>query len=193
MKKSILLIIAISSILLLSCSSDTRIIEDIDKVYNDNKGYETTLEMRIIDDKRESIYKMKEKYIKDNIVSFEILEPKESKGIIIEYKDDKIYLNHASIRQSITLKAVKDFDKGILLINFFENLDLIESIDKEEIDGKDYYIINYLPEETNKYNHERYIYLRKKNLEPYRMEINDRKGNTRVIIEYEDFKYIKDD
>ncbi len=193
MKKSILLIIAISSILLLSCSSDTRIIEDIDKLYNDNKGYETTLEMRIIDDKRESIYKMKEKYIKDNIVSFEILEPKESKGIIIEYKDDKIYLNHASIRQSITLKAVKDFDKGILLINFFENLDLIESIDKEEIDGKDYYIINYLPEETNKYNHERYIYLRKKNLEPYRMEINDRKGNTRVIIEYEDFKYIKDD
>ena len=162
-------------------------------MYNDNKGYETTLEMRIIDDKRESIYKMKEKYIKDNIVSFEILEPKESKGIIIEYKDDKIYLNHASIRQSITLKAVKDFDKGILLINFFENLDLIESIDKEEIDGKDYYIINYLPEETNKYNHERYIYLRKKNLEPYRMEINDRKGNTRVIIEYEDFKYIKDD
>lgn len=193
MKKSILLIIAISSILLLSCSSDTRIIEDIDKVYNDNKGYETTLEMRIIDDKRESIYKMKEKYIKDNIVSFEILEPKESKGIIIEYKDDKIYLNHASIRQSITLKAVKDFDKGILLINFFENLDLIKSIDKEEIDGKDYYIINYLPEETNKYNHERYIYLRKKNLEPYRMEIKDRKGNTRVIIEYEDFKYIKDD
>lgn len=192
MKKFLLLLIIISNILLLSCYSDTKIIEDIDKSYNEKIGYETTLEMKIIDDSKETIYRMKEKYIKDEIISLEILEPSESKGITIEYKDDKIFLKHASIRQSISLRAVKDFDKGILLLSFFENLDSIESIEKQEIDGNDYYVIEFFPKDRNKYNYERYIYLKKKNLEPFKQEIKDKKGNTRVIITYKDFNYIKD-
>ena len=192
MKKYLILIIILLSVLLLSCSSDTKIIEDIDKLYDENKGYETTLEMKIINDSKEAVYKMKEKFIKNDTILLEILEPKESKGITIEYKDDKIFLNHANIKQSITLKAVKDFDKGILLINFFENLNTIKSIEKQEIDEKDFYAIEYMPEETNKYNHERTIYLKTKSLEPYKMEIKDKDGNTRVIIKYENFNYIKD-
>lgn len=176
----------------MSCTSDAKIVENIDEVFTKNIGYETTLEMKIINDDKESIYKMKEKYLRDDVISLEILEPKESNGITIEYKDDKIFLNHANIRQSITLRAVKDFDQGILLVNFYENLDSIKSIEQEEIEGKDYYIIEYIPKERNKYNHERTIHLKKKGLEPYKMEVKDIDGNTRVIIDYDDFNYIKD-
>ena len=176
----------------MSCTSDSKIVENIDEVFTKNIGYETTLEMKIINDDKESIYKMKEKYLRDDVTSLEILEPKESNGITIEYKDDKIFLNHANIRQSITLRAVKDFDQGILLVNFYENLDSIKSIDQEEVEGKDYYIIEYIPKERNKYNHERTIHLKKKSLEPYKMEVRDKDGNTRVIIDYDDFNYIKD-
>lgn len=194
MKKSLLLIIILLSFLLISCTSDKseRIINKIDKLYNENTGYEVKLEMKVIMDNKETVYKMKEKYVHDDTISLEILEPDESKGITIQYKDDKIFLNHASIRQSISLKTVKTFDKGILLANFFGHLDLVESIEKQEMDGKDYYRIGYTPEETNKYNHQRFIYLNKKNLDPYRMEIMDKEGHTRVIIKYEDFKYTKD-
>ncbi|MDR7871285.1 MAG: hypothetical protein RIN55_10515 [Tissierellaceae bacterium] len=193
MKRFLFLIITLFSILLLSCTpSDTKIIEKIDKLYNDNEGYETTLKMKIINDSKETIYKMKEKYIRNDVISLEILEPAESQGITIEYKDDKIFLNHASIRQSISLKTVKDFDKGVLLANFFENLNTVKTIEKREIDGNDYYIIEYSPDKKNKYNNERLIYLKKKNLEPYKMEIKDSDGITRVIIEYINFNYTKE-
>ena len=176
----------------MSCTSDAKIIENIDEVFTKNIGYETTLEMKIINDNKESIYKMKEKYIRDDVISLEILEPKESNGITIEYRDDKIFLSHANIRQSITLKAIKDFNQGILLVNFYENLDSIKSIEEVEIQGKDYYIVEYTPKERNKYNDQRSIYLKKRSLEPFKMEIKDTDGNTRVIIDYDDFKYIKD-
>lgn len=193
MKRFLFLILALASILLVSCDSDntTKTIEKLNKLYNENSGYETKLEMKIINKDKESIYKMQEKYTRDEIISLEILEPEESKGISIEYKDDKIILKHASIKQSITLKALKNFDKGVLLVNFFENLDTIEFIEEKELDGKDYFVIKFKPEESNKYNHQRLIYLTKKNLEPYLMEIMDENGDTRVTIKYEDFKYTK--
>lgn len=194
LKRFLLFIIVLSSFLLLSCTSDkdTRIIEKIDKLYTGSNGYETKLEMRILNNEKETIYKMKEEYTHDNNILLEILEPNESKGITIEYKDDKIFLNHSSIRQSISLRAVKNFDKGILLVNFFENLDSIASIEEEELDGKDHYVIKYTTEDNNKYNHQRLIYLTKKNLDPYLMKIIDEDGNIRVIIKYEDFKYTRD-
>ncbi|NLY45269.1 MAG: hypothetical protein GX053_04680 [Tissierella sp.] len=193
-RRFLLLIIVLTSILFVSCTSDksTKTIEKLNKLYNESNGYETILEMKIINDDKESIYKMKEKYSHDHTISLEILEPKESQGIIIEYKDDKIFLNHASIRQSISLKAVKNFDKGILLANFFDNLDLVQFIEEKELDGKDYFVIEFSPEDTNKYNTQRLIYLTKKNLDPYLMEIMDENGNVRVKIKYEEFKYTED-
>ncbi len=190
MKKFLLITITLLSILLLSCTlDDADIIENIDKKFNENIGYEARFEMTIFNDSKETIYKMREKYVHHDIISLEILEPSESSGITIEYKDDKIFLNHATIRQSITLKTVKDFDKGILLISFFENLDAVNSIDRQEFDGEDYYIIEYSSDEENRYNNRRYIFLDKKKLEPYKMEIMDEDGNTRVSITYEEFNY----
>lgn len=188
------MVIILFTILLISCTSDNqaKIIANIDKIYNESLGYESGLEMKIIKDKKETTYIMKEKYIADDSISLEILEPDESRGITIEYKDDKIFLNHASIKQSISLKAVKNFDKGILLANFFENLDSVESIEREEIDGEDYYVLEYTLGDANKYNYQRFIYLSRKKLEPTMVKIFDKTGNERIVIKYVDFKYTKD-
>jgi outer membrane lipoprotein-sorting protein len=192
MKKSLAIIILVC-ILLISCTSDkeAKIIANLDKVFNESAGYEGIFEMKVLSENQETRYLMREKFFQDNKISLEILEPSDSQGITIEYKDNKIFLNHASINQSISLKTVKDFDKGILLVNFFENLDLVKSIKEEEIDGKDYYLIEYRPRELNKYNHKGLIYFSKKRLEPFMMEVLDKNGNIRLMIKYEDFKYIK--
>lgn len=194
MKKFLLLFILLASIILASCSTDktAKTKEKLSDLYNENSGYITKLEMKILTGDKESVYKMQEKYTRDGSISLEILEPKESEGIIIEYKDDKIFLNHSSIKQSISLKAVKNLDKGILLASFFENLDSVGFIEEIELDEKDYFVIEFTPENTNKYNNQRIVYLEKKTLEPHLMEIRDENGDTRVIIKYYDFKYKKD-
>lgn len=194
MRRFLLLLTLLASIILASCSRDktAKTIEKLNDLYNENNGYITKLEMKILASDKESVYKMEEKYTHDGTISLEILEPKESQGIIIEYKDDKIFLNHSSIKQSISLKAVKNFDKGILLASFFENLDSIGFIEEVELDGRDYFLIEFTPENRNKYNSQRILYLEKKTLNPHLMEIRDENGDTRVIIKYEDFKYTKD-
>ncbi|NLN14647.1 MAG: hypothetical protein GX185_03465 [Tissierellia bacterium] len=193
MRRSLLLLILILSLLLTACSIDkeAKIIEKIEKKYDDI-SYEVELEMRIIGKDKESLYRMKEIFVGDDEFYLEILEPMESKGITIEYKDDKLFLNHANIRQSLSLKEVKNFDKGILLASFYEHLESIENIELLEIEGKDYYKIKYRPEGHNRYNFQRHMYLSKKKLEPYMMEVLDEEGNIRVVIKYYDFT-IKDD
>ena len=193
MKRLLVLIIVLISIILVSCTLDKegRTLEKIDNFYQESTGYETIIDMTILNNQKETKYKMKEKYSHDKTISLEILEPSESRGITLEYKEDKIFLNHSSIRQSITLRVVKNFDKGILLVNFFENLDKVTSIQREDLDGNEYYVLEYETEENNRYNHQRLIYLTKKNLDPYLMKIIDEDGNLRLIIKYEDFKYIR--
>lgn len=195
MKKSLaLLFLLVSfSFLLPSCSFDkeARLIEKIDKLYNESSGYETVIQMNITNRDKETNYKLIEKYTHDDIIRLEILEPIESKGISLEYRDDKIFLNHSSIGQTLTLRTVKNFDKGILLVNFFNNLDNITSIQVEELDGKDYYLLEYETGEENRYNNQRIIYLNKKNLDPYLMKVLDEDGNVRLTIKYEGFKYIR--
>lgn len=194
MRKSLLLIIILVITLLVGCNvnKDEKIINKIQKLYDESLGYEVKLEMKVITDDKETLYKMKEKFLRDGDVSLEILEPNQSKGITIEYKGDKIFLNHASIKQSISLKMVKSFDKGILLSSFYEDLDNINSLEEKKIDGKDYFVIEHLPKKTNKYNSKKNIYLDKKELNPYMMEVKDADDNIRMIIKYDEFKYIKD-
>lgn len=143
-------------------------------------------------DDKESQYKMKESYTLGNKYRLEILEPSDSKGIIIEYDGDKIYIQHATLKQSISINSVKNFDQGMLIGRFFKVRDDIKTIKEEEIDGVDYYVFYNKVQDKNKYNHEQIIYLKKKDFKPHTLKIIDANKKARVIIEYVDFKYTND-
>ena len=192
MKKLLLFTIFIC-LLLSSCSydDDGRILQKLDKHLDEYSGYRTELQMKTIMDNKESEYRMKESYTLGNKYMLKILEPSESKGIVIEYDGDKIHINNATIKQSITLSSVKNFDQGLLIGKFFSERDKIKSIHEEEVNGVKYYVFFNKVTDKDKYNHEQIIWLRKKDFVPYMMHITDSNNNPRVIIKYDDFAFTK--
>lgn len=193
MKRLFLPIIALM-IFLTSCTYDTEatIIKKLNNHLDKYTGYKTELNMKTIMDGKESTYRMKETYTLGNKYKLEILEPKESQDITIEYDGDKIYIKNASIKQSISISSVKDFNQGLLIGKFFREPSKIKSVQVEEIDGDKYYAFINEVKDRNKYNNEQIIWLRKKDFKPYALNIVDEKGNSRVIIEYIDFEFTKD-
>lgn len=181
-------------LLLSSCLFETeaKIQKKLEKHLDKYTSYTTKLEMTTLMDDKESHYKMKETYTLGNKYRLEILEPSESKGIIIEYDGDKIYINHATLKQSISINSVKNFNQGLLIGRFLKNRDIVKSIKEEEIDGIDYYVFHNRVQDKNKYNHEQIIYLKKKDFKPQMLKIIDANNKARVIIEYIDFKYTND-
>lgn len=183
-------------ILLLSTSciieTEANILKKLEKHLDKYTSYSTELKMKTIMDDKESQYKMKETYTLGNKYKLEILEPSESKGIIIEYDGDKIYIQHATLKQSISINSVKNFDQGMLIGKFFRDRNDIKSIKEEEIDGVNYYVFYNKVQDKNKYNHEQIIYLKKKDFKPHMLKIIDANKKSRVIIEYVDFKYTND-
>lgn len=192
--KKILLFLLVGMIFLVSCTVDNeiKVIKKLEKNFDKHIGYQTETEIKTIMDNKESIYRMKEKYIKGKKYKLEVLEPEESKGITIEYEDDKIFLNHASIKQSISLKTVKNLNKSLLIGELFEDLLSIKSIKEDKIDDEKYYVIRYKVTPKNKYSDEQIIWLKKKDFTPYMMNIIDKDKNVRVIIKYKNFKFLKE-
>src|SRR5699024_2522462 len=118
--KRVLLLILVLTIFLVSCfgSVEERLKKKFNKTLDKYVGYETELEIKICGE-RESLYKLQENYINDDKIKIEVLEPKENNNIIIEYKDDNIYLKNTSINESIALKEVKEINRGLLYGEIF--------------------------------------------------------------------------
>lgn len=191
-KKFLLVLFSILIILLLtSCirSEDEKLTRKVNKAFENFQGYETETEINITMGQSKSYYKTKEKYSEDEDYKIEVLEPKESKGLTIEYLGDNIVINHLTISQSLTIKNLKTFDRGYLIGEFFQNLDSVKSIRQEKIDDKELYLLHYEIMNENKYNKEQIIYLNKKDFTPYMLNILDADKVPRVIVKYKKFKY----
>lgn len=191
--KKVLLSVLVFSIFLVSCvKNDTNsILKKLDKTLDNYIGYEAKAELQFNMDKGETVYLLDEMYRQNGEIKLSILEPSENKGITIEYKDDKIFLNNASIRQSISLKGIKGLNRSLLFGEVFESRELIDSVREEESEEGKYYVISYTLRDNNRYNKEKIIYLDKKDFKPYKMIILDGENNPRISIEYKDFNYIE--
>ncbi|WFA09121.1 hypothetical protein [Tissierella sp. Yu-01] len=196
MKKLLLsIIIILISVTILSCNfhSEDRILKKLEKHLDKYTGYNTELQMKTLMDNKEEEYKMKESYTLGGKYRLEIIEPSDSQGIIIQYDGDKIYIQHATIKESIEINSIKKFDQGLLIGKFFRDRDRdnVKSIDEQEIDGEKYYVFHNKVEDKNKYNREQIIWLKKKDFKPYMLNILDANNEPRVIIKYKNFDFTK--
>lgn len=182
-------------LLLTSCTwaKDKRIISKIEKTYEKQKGYKCKANIRIISDNSESIYLIEETYSKPNKYKLEVISPKESKGIIILNTDDKIFVEHPSIDQSISLVTIKSINNQLLIKDFFERLSKAKYLTTEKINKVDYLVFEFKLDKKNKYRHSGKIWLKKKGYQPYRLIIYDDSEKIQVEINYENFKFSKKD
>ena len=193
-KRFLMILLSIFIILILtSCfsSEEDRMRRKIEKAFEEFVGYETETEINITMGDSKSYYETKESYSIYEDYKIEILEPTDSKGITIEYIGEDIVINHTSIRQSLTMKNLKTFDKGYLIGEFIPNLNSIISIKEEVIDNKELYVLQYIVQNQNKYNKEQILYLNKKDFTPYMLNILDEDKIPRVTVKYKKFKYMK--
>lgn len=171
---------------------DNRILSKIEKTYEKYEGYECKANIRIISEEAETMYLIEETYSKTNKYKLEILKPEESKGIIILNTDDKIFVEHPSINQSISLTTVKSLNRQMLVGEFFENMPKANKISTQEINKKEYIVLEFNLEEKNKYRDSVEVWIDKKNYIPYKLNIFDSSGTLQLEITYEDFKFTND-
>lgn len=194
LKKLLLILIIIPILIFTSCnlSSEGRILNKLDKHLSKYTGYTTDLTIEISMDDEINIYKMRERNTLNNNYTLEILEPRDSKGITIEFDGEKVHIKHANIQQSITLNPVKKFDESLLIGRFFRNPQKLLNIKEEEVAGTKYYVFRNKINDNNKYSKEQVIYLNKKDFVPHMLNILDTNGEVRVSIRYINFKFTKD-
>ncbi|WP_313756136.1 hypothetical protein [Tissierella sp.] len=170
---------------------DKRVLSKIEKTYENCNGYKCKANVKIISEETESIYLIEEIYTKPNKYRLEILKPKESKGIIILNTDDKIFVEHPSINQSISLITIKSLNKQMLMGGFYEKLSNANKVNTEKINGEEYLTFEFKLEERNKYRDSAKVLIKKKGFTPYRLSIFDESGGLHVEITYENFKFTK--
>ena len=159
------------------------------KKINKFNTYEAVLEISSDIEGEESFYKMKESYTKDEKSIVKIIEPKKNKGVTLEYLDEKIIINNSAIEQSITLEKKEDLNSGFLIKDIFENMNSLKLIGEERIGNKEYYIFDYPINIKNKYTDRRELFIDKKTLMPFKLDVLDRKGNIRTSILYKNIKF----
>ncbi|NLL80866.1 MAG: hypothetical protein GX231_01015 [Tissierellia bacterium] len=191
MRRLLLSILAFTMILV-SCifSTEEKVLKKLEKHLDKYTGYKTELIMQTIMDNKESQYKMKESCTLGGKYKLEIMEPSDSDDIVIEYDGEKIYLKHASMKESIELNPIKKFDQSLLIGKFLRERKNIDSIEVEKINGVEYYVFCNDIEGGNKYSKKQIIYLKKKDFKPHKLKILDEKSEERVIIEYSNFEFI---
>ncbi len=201
MLKRLLLFILGGMILLTSCnwnkkdnsllSKDKRILSKIERTYEKYKGYKCKANIKILTGDSESTYLIEETYDKPDKYKLEILKPKESKGIIILNTDNKIFVEHPSIEQSISLVTIKSLNKQLLIGGFFENIKEVNKVNYEMIDNEEYLVFDFKLEEKNKHRDTAKIWIKKKGFTPNKLNIFDDSGTLRVEIMYENFKFLR--
>ncbi len=198
--KRLLLFVLIIAILMTSCtwssnskllSKEKRVITRIEKKFNKYKGYTCKANMKFYNGEKESKYLIREKYTVPNKYRLEILEPRESKGIIILNTEDKIFIEHPSINQSISLVSIKSLNKQMLMGDFFENIHQAKMLSKEKIGGKNYLVFEFHLKEKNKYRSFGRIWIDNKSYMPYKLAVFDDTASIQVEVIYEKFKFVK--
>lgn len=191
--KRFILFILIISILITSCtwSEDSRFLSKVEKNYEKYNGYKCKANIKMVTGDKESVYVIEETFKKPSKYKLEILQPKESKGIIILNTDDKVTVKHPSINQFISVVTIKSLNSQLLIGDFFENISKVKALELEEIDGEEYLRFEISLQEKSKYRDTAKIWLKNKTYIPHKLNIFDEGGNIQVEITYEEFKFIK--
>lgn len=192
--KRLMVFIVLIAIFLMSCTNDYKenIVSKFKKTFEGYQGYKTEVDITINMDGKESLYSIRESYFSNKLKYIvEIIDPLKNNSIFIEYEGDKISLKHASFDEYISLKLDDKIDKGMLFGELLKDMDSINKVKQEELDGIKYYVFYIDVNEKNQYTEEIKIWLNKKDLKPYKLSILDKDKNPRVIYDYINFEYIK--
>ncbi|CEH32694.1 germination lipoprotein GerS [Romboutsia lituseburensis] len=194
-KKWTILIIIVVGILsvFIGCqkreSTKEEVYTEFQKRISAMKSYKCSADVEVIGNKSAQNYTFIHTYNKPNNYKLEVVSPKHLKGKTIEYKQDKILVKNPDINDLIQLPNVGKNNQYMFIGDFIKN-----SLQNEEIDirlSKGHLVLEtYIPGEDEYFN-KQVLYVNTENKNPEKMEILDKQGKSRFIVNYKNFEYKK--
>lgn len=153
----------------------------------DINSYEAQMEVEITSNKNSNKYKMKQKYIKPDITTQEIIEPENIKGIKLIKNKNQLKIENSNLNLT---KIVEDYeymgDNCLDLNDFIEEYKNDENANFEENESE--IVLQVECKNANKNSRYRILKLDKKTGNPTKMEIKDASKKTTIYILYNEVK-----
>lgn len=159
--------------------------EIVDYILNIS-SYELTAEIEVNSNKNKTKYIVNQKYIDDNKIVQEILEPTNIQGIKIIKEDNKVTLENSNLNlkniyENYNYIAENDLDLECFIRNYKES-------DKSNIERKDNIVEMKTENKENKYRKYKTLYVDTNTGKPIKLEIKDDNKKTTVYILYKEVK-----
>ena len=152
------------------------------------QSYETTASIKIISNKNENNYVVKQKYNGDgNLYKQEILEPENIKGIQFIYDGTNLKIENTKLNLNKIYENYNYIGSNELsIISFIEEYKQDNNSKCNEND--EFIILETNVENENKYTSSKKLYINKEEGKIEKMEINDRTKSTRIYILYNEIE-----
>ncbi len=187
-----LVIIAFAGIFI-GCEKSKSTKEEVYKNFQQNilkiKYYKCKADLEVIGNKKSHRYSFIHEYNGSRNFKLIVLTPNHLKGKSIEYTKDKIIVENPKVKDKIILPNVGKDGQHLFIGDFLENYLQGENL---EVGMKGNYLTLTVSIPGNaRYFSKQILYIDSKNNYPTKLDILDKEGKTRFIVNYSDFRYKK--
>ncbi len=150
-------------------------------------SYEAEINVEINSNKNNNKYKIKQKYENSGIITQEIIEPNNIKGVRITKENDNLRIENTDLNLNIILEKYAYLSDNILdLDSFIENYK--NNNESKFSEKNDELILETVDNSNNKNPKHKKLYVDRKTANPTKMEIKDTNKNSTIYIIYNEVK-----
>ena len=150
-------------------------------------SYEAEINVEINSNKNNNKYKIKQKYENSGIITQEIIEPNNIKGVRITKENDNLRIENTDLNLNIILEKYAYLSDNILdLDSFIENYK--NNNDSKFTEKNDELILETVDNSNKKNPKHKKLYIDRKTANPIKMEIKDNNKNSTIYIIYNEVK-----
>lgn len=150
-------------------------------------SYEAEINVEINSNKNNNKYKIKQKYENSGIITQEIIEPNNIKGVRITKENDNLRIENTDLNLNIILEKYAYLSDNILdLDSFIENYK--NNNESKFSEKNDELILETVDNSNNKNPKHKKLYIDRKTANPIKMEIKDTYKNSTIYIIYNEVK-----
>lgn len=167
-------------------STKEEVYKDFQKKIVNMSSYKCIAEVEASGNKSSHNYVFIHSYSKPDYYKLEVVEPKNLKGKIMEYKDDKVIIINPNIEDKIELDNTEDNKQYTFIGDFIKNY-----LQNEEVDIKlsgDNLILETAIPGDNEYFNKQILYVNKETKNPEKMEILNAEGKPNFTVKYKEFE-----
>lgn len=172
-------------------SGNTIISKDTDSIVNNilnMKSYEADVTLKVISNKNENTYELKQQNIEETAYKQIIKAPREVEGMEIIFKENKLEIKNTKLNLNKIYEDYKYIAENELILTSFIKEYTEENEIKMEEKNDEIIMEVKIKNENNKYVKYKTLYVDKNTGKPTKLEIKDVAQKVRVYILYNEIK-----